>query len=439
MSQSDNDIKRQVDDLHSLIQKITASLDDLTRKIRRIDARPWSGTGTAVPANHHGTHENGGGDDINVTGLSGLLADPQTPLAHHTTHENGNADELSVAGLSGQLADSQNVEIRDEGGVGVLADTINFTGAGVTAAVVAGVATVTIPGGGVGGGHTIQEEGVDLPSETKLNFIGTKVTASDNVGTGATDVTISGVPDSHNTSHENGNADEISVAGLSGLLADAQTPLGHKTSHENGGLDEISVAGLSGLLADAQTPLDHDHKGVAGDGGKLSGAIVDSFTDFEEVAAPASPGANIARVYSKDVSGITKLFYKRSDGTEHEIGATERHIFLNMVSGILVAGSGAFRIYNTLGLTLTFSKVHLAVNTAPTGQAIIVDVHKNGATIFTTQANRPQIAAAAYTGFSTTFDVTTWADGEYLQVDIDQIGSVISGSDLAVQIIALEP
>ena len=62
-------------------------------------------------------------------------------------------------------------------------------------------------------------------------------------------------PSAHKTSHENGGSDEISVAGLSGALADAQTPAAHKTSHENGGSDEISVAGLSGVLADPQTPI----------------------------------------------------------------------------------------------------------------------------------------------------------------------------------------
>lgn len=36
------------------------------------------------------------------------------------------------------------------------------------------------------------------------------------------------------------------------------TPPAHAASHQNGGTDEISVAGLSGLLADAQTPLAHN-------------------------------------------------------------------------------------------------------------------------------------------------------------------------------------
>lgn len=37
------------------------------------------------------------------------------------------------------------------------------------------------------------------------------------------------------------------------------TPDPHASSHENGGADEINVEGLSGLLADSQTPLSHTH------------------------------------------------------------------------------------------------------------------------------------------------------------------------------------
>ena len=62
---------------------------------------------------------------------------------------------------------------------------------------------------------------------------------------------------------ENGGAKEISVTGLSGLLADDQhvldaevlavaAALVHASRHQNSGADEISVTGLSGLLADDQ-------------------------------------------------------------------------------------------------------------------------------------------------------------------------------------------
>lgn len=65
-----------------------------------------------------------------------------------------------------------------------------------------------------------------------------------------TDDDDGGPPGAHASRHENGGADEISVAGLSGLLADDQhvldaevlavaAALVHATRHENGGADEI--------------------------------------------------------------------------------------------------------------------------------------------------------------------------------------------------------
>lgn len=93
----------------------------------------------------------------------------------------------------------------------------------------------------------------------------------------------------HSARHEDGGADEISLTGLSGtpaalttheadttsvhgiadtsaLALTANHPSNatfndHSARHENGGADEISVVGLSGLLADAQTPLSHNHAG----------------------------------------------------------------------------------------------------------------------------------------------------------------------------------
>lgn len=47
-------------------------------------------------------------------------------------------------------------------------------------------------GGGGAGGHTIQDEGSGLPARSNINFLGTGVTAVDNAGNDATDVTIPG-------------------------------------------------------------------------------------------------------------------------------------------------------------------------------------------------------------------------------------------------------
>lgn len=53
-----------------------------------------------VNTNNHGSaHENGGSDEIDVTGLSGLLADNQTPSAHASIHEYGGSDEITLYSL----------------------------------------------------------------------------------------------------------------------------------------------------------------------------------------------------------------------------------------------------------------------------------------------------------------------------------------------------
>lgn len=50
-----------------------------------------------TPTAHKTSHQDGGSDEIAVTGLSGLLGDAQTPLAHSTSHKNGGSDEVATA------------------------------------------------------------------------------------------------------------------------------------------------------------------------------------------------------------------------------------------------------------------------------------------------------------------------------------------------------
>jgi hypothetical protein len=92
-------------------------------------------------------------------------------------------------------------------------------------------------------------------------------------------------------------------------------------------------------------------------------------------------------------------------------------------------GKGRFR----LPFNATIVGVSAAVDTAPTGSAIVLDVNKNGTTIFTNQANRPTIAANTNAAAEVTnMDITALATGDYLTVDIDQIGSTVAGADLTV-------
>lgn len=104
-------------------------------------------------------------------------------------------------------------------------------------------------------------------------------------------------------------------------------------------------------------------------------------------------------------------------------------------TGTLAVQTGTHRLYNDTGIAWTIISVRATVGTSPAGASVIIDVNKNGTTIFTTQANRPTIAAAANTsGKVTNMNVTSVADGEYLTVDVDQVGSTTNGADLTLQL-----
>lgn len=83
---------------------------------------------------------------------------------------------------------------------------------------------------------------------------------------------------------------------------------------------------------------------------------------------------------------------------------------------------------------ITIQGISAALQTAPAGADLIVDVNKNGTTIFTTQANRPRVTAGSVVTSAevTNMDVTQLAAGDELTVDVDQVGSTTSGSGLTL-------
>lgn len=101
-------------------------------------------------------------------------------------------------------------------------------------------------------------------------------------------------------------------------------------------------------------------------------------------------------------------------------------------AGQLVTLTGASRFY--VEDAAAIGTVRASVGTAPTGAPVVVDVNKNGVTIFTNQAHRPSIAAGAHTATATP-DVTALVAGDYLTVDIDGVGSTTPGADLTVSVV----
>lgn len=101
-------------------------------------------------------------------------------------------------------------------------------------------------------------------------------------------------------------------------------------------------------------------------------------------------------------------------------------------TGTLAVGSGNTEFPATRPLTIV--GVTPRCTTAPTGADAIFDLNKNGTTMFSTQANRPKVTATNKLGSITVPDVTSVAEGDYLTVDCDQIGSTIAGANAVLAI-----
>lgn len=103
------------------------------------------------------------------------------------------------------------------------------------------------------------------------------------------------------------------------------------------------------------------------------------------------------------------------------------------ISGSLATGTNQTPLIRILG-TETITRITADVKTAPTGASIILDVNKNGSTIWSTQINRLSVSSGAVVGSQTTFDTTSLTDGDLLTIDLDQVGSGTPGADLTIAI-----
>lgn len=96
--------------------------------------------------------------------------------------------------------------------------------------------------------------------------------------------------------------------------------------------------------------------------------------------------------------------------------------------------TGALKAAKLVGVAGTIIDVRARALAAPVGAAMIADVNKNGTTLFTTQSARPTIADGATVSSTTLPAVTAVAAGDYLSVDVDQIGSGTAGANLLVSV-----
>lgn len=93
-----------------------------------------------------------------------------------------------------------------------------------------------------------------------------------------------------------------------------------------------------------------------------------------------------------------------------------------IIANILIPGATSAGIKSRFVMPFNARNFTVALGavTGPTGTPLLVDINKNGVTIFTTQANRPSIAAAATSGpYSLVADIATIDAGDVIEIEVD--------------------
>jgi hypothetical protein len=164
--------------------------------------------------------------------------------------------------------------------------------------------------------------------------------------------------------------------------------------------------------------------------------------DFDTIYNEFNGSIENANIDASAGISESKISFDTTAGHDHD-GTDSKKIslyraFVWYVSGTLVTGTSVGARY-VAPQNLTITKCWLSARTAPTGSAILVDINLNGTTIWATQANRATITAGSTTGNTTTFDTTAITAGQYLDLDIDQVGSTIAGVDLTIVLECTQP
>ncbi len=199
------------------------------------------------------------------------------------------------------------------------------------------------------------------------------------------------------------------------------------------GLDgntKVPTVQLGGAGADNTKYLRGDQTWAVPSGGGGTPGGSDTHVQFNDAG---SFGGDAGCTYDKDTDTLS---------VAGEVNGSI-HAFTFLLPGPASTGTNKLQAQLIIPFACTILKARANAGVAPTGAALIFDINYDsnggadggGSTIWTTQANRLQIAASANTGSTTTFNVTSLAAGGTLTIDIDQIGSGTAGSNICVTLV----
>ena len=194
--------------------------------------------------------------------------------------------------------------------------------------------------------------------------------------------------------------------------------------------EEIDDNAIDSALAVSLIDSSYINARVSGvDSGSVS-AIVDS--NYVNARVSGVDSGSVSAIVDSDyvssrLSSINVASIIDSDYVTARVGSTEQHTTLTQNLTLYVM-NGSARWYAPRALTIQSMSAY--VQTAPAGNSLNLRVNKNGSSIAT-----PTISVGATSG-SLTGLTTTMNAGDYLTVDITQVGSAGSeGSNLSLVIV----
>lgn len=115
-----------------------------------------------------------------------------------------------------------------------------------------------------------------------------------------------------------------------------------------------------------------------------------------------------------------------------EVGNVQplRETFPFTIAGAVTVQEGRLRLYFEEDGQI--ERVRVSAGIAPSGADLVVDVNVNGSSIFADAL--PTVVAGENTGLVNLPTPLAVSEGDYLTIDVDQVGSTTPGADVVVQI-----
>lgn len=459
------------------------------------DAAPLSHVGAGTTAHAAATSLAAGfmtaADKGKLDGIpSNATANSSDATLLARSNHTGSQAISTVSGLQAAL-DAKHVAIQfqDEGsnlGTAATADTINFTGLGVTVTRASNVLTVNVPITNDPSKAPIAPTAEDIPISSTYTLVqGDNGKIKYGIDTSAQTVVVptgltapfavliawpagSGTITLDAASGVNING---AGSGVDVVLSQAggSVYIVKRGASENyiavGSIGDLTVADINGLSADVVTllgganfaamrtslgaqPLDATLTALAGltiAANSLSigtGADAFSQTTFAANTFPgrSSSGNLVAKSISDDafafLAAANNSAMRTALGVATSAEAKQETLCIAVGDETTALTTGTGKVTFRMPFALTGVTVKASVTTAPTGSTIIVDINEGGSSIMST--NKLSIDASEKTSATaaTPAGVTdaSLADDAEITIDIDQVGSSVAGAGLKVYI-----